>query len=306
MRNPSVSAWARQSVAIAACLFGAAGFAVTAAGQDSTGGSPGHYWGRSSRSPGVLGTLLCPPIKPPPRPHDPKPYQQSAEKQPTDQRDYYELPVDPLQAACRPPDKPTTCANTFVPLTLAVQSGTAVVAAGNFTGSIFGRLDGLHQQGLMLGVAVMGGDAEGGSDGMMGLGRNSKSRAKRPALPSPLTTYAMGTFAGGSRSGVGHHGRLQLRRRVGNGGARIQRQPQPHRRVCRQRGRDVRRHQYGRVRRRRRPAGRRLRVLCDQVLVRRCAGSLRQPRPGSGPHGRQHQRCHPRQHGRECGRPGGE
>ena len=98
-----------------------------------------------------------------------------------------------------PPDKPT-CPNTLAPLTLAVQSGTAVVATGNFTGSIFGRLDGLHQQGLMLGVAVMGGDAEGGSDGMMGLGRNSKSRAKRPAQPSPLTTYAMGTFAGGNRS----------------------------------------------------------------------------------------------------------
>ena len=100
--------------------------------------------------------------------------------------------------------------NTLAPLTLAVQSGVAVVTSGNFTGAIFGRLDGLHQQGLLLGVAVAGGDADGGSDGMMGLGRNAKPRAKRAVEPAPLTTYAMGTFAGGNRSEFGQHGRLQL------------------------------------------------------------------------------------------------
>ena len=35
---------------------------------------------------------------------------------------------------------------------------------------------------------------------MMGLGRNTKPRAKRAVQPTPLTTYAMGTFAGGNRS----------------------------------------------------------------------------------------------------------
>ena len=47
---------------------------------------------------------------------------------------------------------------------------------------------------------MVAGDADGGSDGMMGLGRNSKPRAKQPVQPTPLTTYAMGTFAGGNRS----------------------------------------------------------------------------------------------------------
>lgn len=185
MRKPSVSAWARRSLAVGACIFGAAAFAATAAGQEK-------------QAVGV-GIGLCSPIKLPPDklPPEKLPYEQIL---PYEQLLTDKLPVDLPPKPLPPYDKPRPCLNTLAPLTLAVQSGTAVVTTGNFTGAIFGRLDGLHQQGLMLGVAVAGGDADGGSDGMMGLGRNSKSRAKGSAGPMPITTYAMGTFAGGNRS----------------------------------------------------------------------------------------------------------
>jgi uncharacterized protein YhjY with autotransporter beta-barrel domain len=183
MRNQGVSAWARRSVFAAACILGATAFAAGAAAQEIAEKKHGS---------GGVGPVLCPPIKPLPE----KPLEQTSTEKHSDS---YEQPVN-TDRPKPPPDKPTACPNTLAPLTLAVQSGTAVAATGNFTGSIFGRLDGLNQ-GIMLGAAVMSGDAEGGSDGMMGLGRKSKSsRAKRPAEPSPVTTYAMGTFAGGSRS----------------------------------------------------------------------------------------------------------
>ena len=169
MRKPSVSAWARRSVAVAACLVGTAAFAATAAGQDKGV---------------VVGTVLCAPIKLSPEKLQTEnlPYEQNLARE--------QLPTDKL------PDRPQPCVNTLAPLTLAVQSGVAVVTSGNFTGAIFGRLDGLHQQGMLLGAMV----ADGGGDGMMGLGRNTKPRAKRGVEPTPLTTYAMGTFAGGNRS----------------------------------------------------------------------------------------------------------
>lgn len=185
MRN-SMSAWAKRRVFLTACVVGAAAFASGAAGQEKgTVGQEKNVVGS------IVGTVLCPPIKLPPinAPSE----QLSTERSSTDK-----LPVDltPLEL---PTDRPSSCPNALAPLTLAVQSGVAVVTTGNFTGSIFGRLDGLHQQGAVLG-AMVGGDADGGSDGMMGLGRNTKPRAKRAVQPTPITTYAMGTFAGGNRS----------------------------------------------------------------------------------------------------------
>jgi len=226
MRNPSVSAWARRSAFGAACVLGAAACAQSAAGQEKNVAT------------GVVGAVLCPPIKPPPvklpyerLPYDKQAYDKQAfdkqaydkqesdkqafdkqaydkqafDKQAFDKLPYDRLPIDklPVDLPHKPPelpDLPQSCANTLAPLMLAVQSGTAVVTTGSFTGSILGRLDGLHQQGLLLGAMVVGGDADGGSDGMMGLGRGSKSRAKPPTPASQFTSYAMGTFAGGSRS----------------------------------------------------------------------------------------------------------
>jgi outer membrane lipase/esterase len=176
MRKPSVSAWARRSLAVGACIFGASALAGKATGQEKQGVG--------------VGIGLCRPIE---LPHDKLP------NLPAEQAQKENPPVDLPPQATRH-DRPLPCVNTLAPLTLAVQSGVAVVTSGNFTGAIFGRLDGLHQQGLLLGVAVAGGDADGGSDGMMGLGRNAKPRAKRAVEPAPLTTYAMGTFAGGNRS----------------------------------------------------------------------------------------------------------
>jgi outer membrane autotransporter protein len=128
----------------------------------------------------VIGTgSLCLPIK--------LPFEQLALER---------LPIDLPQL---PTDKPSSsCPNTLAPLALAVQAGTAVVATGSFTGSIFARLDGIHQQGALLG-AVAGDLASAGGDGMMALGYRSKAREKQsPAVPQ-FTSYAMGTFAGGNR-----------------------------------------------------------------------------------------------------------
>lgn len=169
-----------------ACVVGVAAFASAAAAQEKAATSQ-----EKDVVGGIVGTLLCLPIKPPALPVETLPIEKLLDEQ---------LPIDKLPVELPlPTDRPQSCPNLLAPLTLAVQAGTAVVATGNFTGSIFGRLDGLHQQGAVLG-AMVGGDADGGSDGMMGLGRKSKSRAKSLAEPSPVTTYAMGTFAGGNRS----------------------------------------------------------------------------------------------------------
>jgi hypothetical protein len=81
----------------------------------------------------VIGTgSLCLPIK--------LPFEQLALER---------LPIDLPQL---PTDKPSSsCPNPLAPLALAVQAGTAVVATGGFTGSIFARLDGIHQRGALLG-----------------------------------------------------------------------------------------------------------------------------------------------------------
>ena len=128
MRN-SMLAWAKRRVFVAACVVGAAAFASGATGQEK------DVIGV------VVGTVLCPPIKLPP------------EKLPIEKLPYEQLPIDKLPVDLPPiplpTDRPQSCPNTLAPLTLAVQVGTAVVATGNFTGSIFGRLDGLHQQGTL-------------------------------------------------------------------------------------------------------------------------------------------------------------
>jgi len=175
MRN-SLSAWARRSVSVATCILAAAAFAANAAGQEKQGVGVGI---------GLCTPIKVPPTKPPLEkpPPEQKPAQQDlqSDKQP-------------------PPERPQSCANTLAPVALAAQSGIAVVATGNFIGALFGRLDGLHQQGMMSGAGGGGDDAAGASDGMMGLGRNAKSHATRQASPMPFTTYAIGTFGGGDRS----------------------------------------------------------------------------------------------------------
>jgi uncharacterized protein YhjY with autotransporter beta-barrel domain len=74
--------------------------------------------------------------------------------------------------------------------TTGAQPGIVVVAASRFTGALMSRLDGAHEQTA---ISL-------GGDGPMGLGAKSKSRSQPIAPSSPVSVYAMGTFAGGHRS----------------------------------------------------------------------------------------------------------
>jgi outer membrane lipase/esterase len=76
--------------------------------------------------------------------------------------------------------------------------GVAVVTTTGFAGALLNHLDALRGQAATAGIFVTG-----ATDGLMGLGANSKIRPQQPApvsLPSPFTLYAMGTVGGGHRS----------------------------------------------------------------------------------------------------------
>ncbi|MBX9592088.1 MAG: autotransporter domain-containing protein [Hyphomonadaceae bacterium] len=79
----------------------------------------------------------------------------------------------------------------MAPDTIAAQPGIVMSTAGNFTGSLLGRLDAVRQQGNVAGFAASS------ADGPMGLGRGSD---RRGGPPSRLTAFTLGTFAGGDRS----------------------------------------------------------------------------------------------------------
>jgi len=172
MRNPSASARAKRRGFVAACMLASVAFASSVAAQE-----------RKDVAGVVIGTgSLCLPIR--------LPFEQLP------------LPLEklPIDLPRLPIEKPgQSCPNTLAPLTIAVQAGTAVVATGSFTGSIFGRLDGIQLQGAALG-SVAGDVASAGGDGMMALGAGPKARQKQPADAPRFTSYAMGTFAGGNRS----------------------------------------------------------------------------------------------------------
>jgi len=80
----------------------------------------------------------------------------------------------------------------MAPDTIAVQPGIVTTTTGGFVSSLFGRLDATRVAGYGASMAP---------DGPMGLGATEKSRGPQAAPSSGrFTSYAMGTFLGGSRS----------------------------------------------------------------------------------------------------------
>jgi outer membrane lipase/esterase len=80
----------------------------------------------------------------------------------------------------------------MAPDTIAVQPGIVTTTTSGFVSSLFGRLDATR---------VTGYAASASPDGSMGLGATEKSRGPQAAPSSGrFTSYAMGTFLGGSRS----------------------------------------------------------------------------------------------------------
>lgn len=82
----------------------------------------------------------------------------------------------------------------MAPDTISVQPGIVMTTTGGFVQSVLGRLDGVRGLRTLSGLA-----ASTYADGPMGLGYARKSRSRRAGPSSRLTTYAMGTFLGGSR-----------------------------------------------------------------------------------------------------------
>jgi len=86
-------------------------------------------------------------------------------------------------------------ANQLVaPDTIAMQPGIVMTTTSGFVSSLFGRLDATRDARTM---ASLGG---GAADGPMGLGATEKSRVPQSTQSGRFTSYAMGTFLGGSRS----------------------------------------------------------------------------------------------------------
>jgi outer membrane lipase/esterase len=82
----------------------------------------------------------------------------------------------------------------MAPDTIAVQPGIVMTTTSGFVSSLFGRLDATRDARTIAGVGGWG------ADGPMGLGATEKSRAPQPTQSGRFTSYAMGTFLGGSRS----------------------------------------------------------------------------------------------------------
>ena len=81
----------------------------------------------------------------------------------------------------------------MAPDIIAVQPGIVMTTTGGFAQSLLARLDGTHEARAVAGLGPA-------ADAPMGLGATSKARAPEAAASGRFTSFAMGTFLGGSRS----------------------------------------------------------------------------------------------------------
>ena len=81
----------------------------------------------------------------------------------------------------------------MAPDIIAVQPGIVMTTTGGFAQSLLSRLDGTHEARAVAGLGPA-------ADAPMGLGATSKARTPEAAASGRFTSFAMGTFLGGSRS----------------------------------------------------------------------------------------------------------